>query len=53
LVNPLGAMRSMHLFIEEKKPVFGVRFSLENYSVYGKIKVYPMYAVKNFVEGDD
>ena len=48
-----GAMRSMHLFIEEKNSAFGVRFSLENYSVYGKIKVYPLYAVKNFVEEDD
>ena len=44
-----GAMQSMHLFIEEKKSSFGVRFSLENYSAYEKIKVYPLYAVSDFV----
>mgnify|MGYP001598714287 CR=1 FL=1 len=46
-----GAMQSMHLFIEEKKSSFGVRFSLENYAAYEKIKVYPLYAVSDFVGG--
>ena len=44
-----GAMQSMHLFIEEKKSSFGVRFSLDNYAAYEKIKVYPLYAVSDFV----
>jgi predicted AAA+ superfamily ATPase len=46
-----GAMQSMHLFMEEKKSSFGVRFSLENYSACEKIKVYPLYAVSDFVGG--
>jgi Holliday junction resolvase-like predicted endonuclease len=46
-----GSMQSMYLFMEEKKSSFGVRFSLENYSAYEKIKVYPLYAVSDFVGG--
>lgn len=42
-----GAMQSMYIFLEEKKSDIGFRFSLENFSEYGKIKVFPMYAVSN------
>lgn len=44
-----GTMQSLHLFLKEKKSSTGIRFSLENYSVYDKIKVYPLYAVSNFL----
>ncbi len=40
-----GSMQSLFLFIEEKKSLKGVRFSLENYSSYAKIQVFPIYAV--------
>lgn len=42
-----GAMQSMYLFLEEKKSDFGMRLSLENFSEMDKIKIYPLYAVKN------
>jgi predicted AAA+ superfamily ATPase len=47
-----GTMQSIYLFMEEKKSSFGVRFSLENYAAYEKIKVYPLYAVSDFVRGE-
>jgi len=40
-----GAMRSMYLFMNEKKLSFGIRMSMENFSSYGSIEVYPLYAV--------
>ena len=42
-----GAMQSLYLFLEEKRVSMGVRISLENFSHYGKIDVYPLYAVGN------
>ena len=42
-----GAMQSMYIFLEEKKSDIGFRFSFENFSEYGKIKVFPLYAVSN------
>jgi predicted AAA+ superfamily ATPase len=42
-----GAMQSMYLFLEEKKSNFGIRLSLENFSEMEKIKIYPLYAIKN------
>jgi predicted AAA+ superfamily ATPase len=42
-----GQMQSMNLFIEEKNSEYGVRTSLENFSQYDKIKVYPLYAIAN------
>ena len=47
-----GTMQSMFLFLEEKKYEQGVRFSLENFSEYNKVWVYPLYAVSNFLEYD-
>jgi predicted AAA+ superfamily ATPase len=40
-----GSMQSMHLFLQEKNPPYGVRFSLENYSKYNNILVIPLYSV--------
>lgn len=39
-----GSMQSLHLFLKEKKSPFGIRFSLENYSEYKQIRVFPLYA---------
>jgi len=43
--NTKGAMRSIHLFLEEKKSSFGIRTSLENFDELPKIKIVPLYAV--------
>jgi uncharacterized protein len=42
-----GAMQSMYMFMDEKKSKFGIRFSLENFAEYDKVKVFPLYAVSN------
>jgi len=42
-----GKMQSMNIFLEEKQSEYGIRTSLENFSQYNKIKVYPLYAVGN------
>lgn len=42
-----GKMQSMHLFLEEKQAEYGIRTSLENFSEYDKIRVYPLYAIGN------
>ena len=44
-----GSMQSLHLFLQENKAPYGVRFSLENFSTYDKIKVYPLYAVSDWI----
>ena len=38
-------MHSMHIFLQEKKAPYGVRFSLENYAQYDKVQIVPLYAV--------
>lgn len=45
-----GSMQSLFLFLKEKNRSFGVRLSLENFSVYESIKVYPLYAISNLME---
>ena len=40
-----GKMQSMHTFLDEKKSEYGIRTSLENFSIYDRIKVYPLYAI--------
>ncbi len=42
-----GAMQSLNLFMKEKNSKFGIRTSIENFAIYDKIKVYPLYAIKN------
>lgn len=37
-------MKSLRLFIEEKKAPFGIRFSADNFSRYGAIVSIPLYA---------
>lgn len=42
-----GAMQSMYQFLKEKNSPLGIRLSLENFSSYQSIEVYPLYAVSN------
>ena len=42
-----GSMQSMRLFLNEKQAEYGIRTSLENFSEYDKIRVYPLYAIGN------
>ena len=48
-----GAMQSLYLFLEEKKSAYGIRLSLENFLQLEKIKIYPLYAVKNLMRSND
>lgn len=42
-----GSMQSMRLFMQQKGIDYGIRTSLENFSVYEDVHVYPLYAIKN------
>ena len=42
-----GSMRSMYIFLDEKKKEKGFRLSLENFAAYDKVEVYPLYAVSS------
>ncbi len=42
-----GSMRSMYIFLVEKKKEKGFRLSLENFNTYDKVEVYPLYAVSS------
>ena len=42
-----GSMQSMRLFLGAKGIPKGIRTSLENFSAYDDIIVYPLYAIKN------
>ncbi|MDR3243964.1 MAG: ATP-binding protein [Elusimicrobiota bacterium] len=48
--NKKGSMQSLHLFLKEKNVDFAIRSSLENFAKYEKIRVYPLYAIKNIVK---
>ncbi|MDR0812348.1 MAG: ATP-binding protein [Paludibacter sp.] len=45
--NTSGSMQSMYKFIELKDCEYGYRVSLENFSVYDKVRVVPLYALSN------
>ncbi len=45
-----GAMQSMFQFLNEKNKTMGIRLSLENFSEYPPILVYPLYAVSTLRE---
>ncbi|MEN8201701.1 MAG: ATP-binding protein [Bacteroidota bacterium] len=45
-----GSMTSMYLFLKEKGAKYGCRLSLENFSEYGNIKVFPLYAYSSVVD---
>jgi len=43
--NAKGAMRSLFMFLEEKKSSYGIRTSLENFDELPKVKIVPLYAI--------
>ncbi|GHT64417.1 ATPase [Bacteroidia bacterium] len=45
-----GKMQSIWIFLNEKKSEYGIRTSLENFAGYDKIKVVPLYAIKNVLQ---
>lgn len=48
-----GSLRSLHLFLKEHVHTpFGIRFSSDNYSVYEKIRSYPLYAAALGIAAD-
>ncbi|NUN09138.1 MAG: ATP-binding protein [Ignavibacteriaceae bacterium] len=42
-----GSMKSLHIFMKEKKCERGIRFSAENFSRYGAVETIPLYAVES------
>lgn len=48
-----GSMKSLRLFMQEKKSRIGVRFSLENYSQYENIMALPLYAINDFMNNPE
>jgi len=42
-----GRMQSMYLFLAAKQSEYGIRTSLENFTKYDNIRVYPLYAIGN------
>lgn len=44
-----GQMQSMFLFLNEKKIRKGIRQSLENFSVFENIEIFPLYATSNIL----
>jgi len=44
-----GAMQSLRWFMKEKGIDIGIRTSLENFTYYENIEVYPMYAISNLL----
>jgi predicted AAA+ superfamily ATPase len=48
-------LKSMHLFLENRpSALYGIKFSTQNYSVYEKIRSYPLYAVvKPFFDANE
>ena len=44
-----GKMQSLHFFMKEKNTKMGIRSSLENFSVYDKINVVPLYAISKVI----
>ena len=45
-----GSMQSMQLYMEAKNTDKGIRTSLENFSSYNNILVYPLYAIRNILD---
>jgi predicted AAA+ superfamily ATPase len=44
-----GKMQSLWIFMKEKNSKYGIRTSLENFSAYQNIFVYPLYAIGNLI----
>lgn len=48
-----GSMKSLYLFMEDKKIAYGVRSSMENFGEYGNIKVCPLYALGDYIRNEN
>lgn len=48
-----GSMQSLRQFLKDKNKTVGFRFSLENFSQYEEIRAIPLYAISNFVAGEN
>lgn len=48
-----GSMQSMRIFLSSKGLQRGIRTSLENFSAYDDVDVYPLYAIGNAVNSHD
>jgi len=46
-----GSMKSLYVFLSEHPSLRGIRCSLEPFATLEKVDVYPLYAIKNIVEG--
>lgn len=44
-----GSMQSLHLFLKERKSIYGIRCSSENFGLYDNIRIIPLYAVSNIL----
>ena len=44
-----GSMQSMYQFISEKKALYGVRCSMENFGAFENVKIYPIYAASQML----
>lgn len=44
-----GSMQSLYSFMDRKKSDLGIRTSLENFGRIGKVDIYPLYAIENFL----
>ncbi len=47
-----GTMQSLRLFMEEKSSPVGIRVANENFSRFGNVMVYPLYAVSRIIDRD-
>ncbi|MBI4649497.1 MAG: ATP-binding protein [Bacteroidia bacterium] len=45
-----GKMQSLFIFLESKKASKGIRISMENFSSYQNIEVFPVYAIDRLLE---
>ncbi|MCL1974387.1 MAG: AAA family ATPase [Bacteroidetes bacterium] len=47
--NTKGSMQSLFQFLAEKGYSYGIRASMENFGVCGNIRIYPLYAIAQYL----
>ena len=47
-----GSMQSMFQFLSEKKSIYGIRCSMENFGTFQNVKIYPLYGVAKIGKTD-
>jgi len=50
--NIKGSMQSMFQFLTEKGYAYGIRCSMENFGVYGNIRIFPLYAISQVTDSN-